>query len=171
MEILQWVILSFAILLLVLALIVFLRHSVLGGILTNCCYLVCNAPDNRQDSHLDTYNLQSHYRRDCEVERGLSNPGYTGDNRDSQPGREVVLTPLPNSLRSQCPSGSCILTHAEWCAKQVWFPQLRYPLESLDPLLTTTPVLRPRMSRTVFTLRRMFCHSFFECLSFLDSNS
>ena len=113
MEILQWVILSCAILLLVLALIVFLRHSALGVILTKCCYIVCNAPDNSQESHLDTYNLQSHYRRDCEVERGLSNPGFTGDNRDSQSGREVVLTPLPSSLRSQCPSSSCIITHAE----------------------------------------------------------
>ena len=121
MEILQWVILSFAILLLVLALIVFLRHSVFGGILTNCCYQICNAPDNKQESHLDTHNLRSHYRINCEVVRenipgsefSLSNPGYTGDSGDSQPVREVILTPLPSSLRSQCPSSSCIITHAE----------------------------------------------------------
>ena len=123
MEVLQWCIASFAILLLIAALIVFLRHSVFGLILTNCCDQLCNGASQTQDSHLDIYNLKVHYKSykdnsEVVIENlpgnGLSNPAFTGASRDLEPvTREVILTPLPSSLRSQCPSSSCSITLPE----------------------------------------------------------
>ena len=122
MEVLQWVIASFSILLLIAALIVFLRHSVFGLILTNCCNQLCNGA-SQQDSHLDIYNLKVHYKSykdnsEVVIENlpgsGLSNPAFSGASRDLEPvTREVILTPLPSSLRSQCPSSSCSITLPE----------------------------------------------------------
>lgn len=117
METLQWVILAFAIITLLSALIIFLRHSVFGEILSNCCSQLCNASDHHQVSHLDTYNLRVHYKcdqREVVIEgleldnkaSGYNNPAYTSGDTD------IILSPLPANLRSQCPTATCQVTYS-----------------------------------------------------------
>ena len=107
MEVLQWVIASFSILLLIAALIVFLRHSVFGLILTNCCNQLCNGA-SQQDSHLDIYNLKVHYKSykdnsEVVIENlpgnGLSNPAFSGaSHQRSYPHPSALQSPLSVSL-------------------------------------------------------------------------
>ena len=123
MEILQWLVLSFAIVTLLSALIIFLRHSVLGEVLSNCCSQLCNANDHHTVSHLDSYTLRVHYRtgkEDVVIEgltvndRGIGhcNPAYSScDSVDTELNRDIILSPLPASLRSQCPTSACQVTY------------------------------------------------------------
>ena len=118
MEILQWTVLSFAIITLLSATFIFLRHSIFGKILSNCCSQLCSSSDQHQESHLDVYNLKIHYNCDKEeviiqgfaLENGpigLSNPAYATSRTSVE---SAVLSPLPDNLRSQCPSATCQVT-------------------------------------------------------------
>ena len=120
METQEILLLSFSSAVLLAAVLVFLRQINFGEYIANCCRCIC-ATESHQESHLDKYNLRIHYKPNTIIIEGLHsgdkvynenahcNPisNYeTGASVDYSNNRDIVLAPLPQNLRSQCPSAS-----------------------------------------------------------------
>lgn len=94
------------------------RYTKLNKLVTSCCEELCGSDDYHHESHLDTYNLRVHYKRDqgvvieglhtdhcnivCDQESNLSRVNSS----------DISLSPLPREIKDRCPSSTCQVTYS-----------------------------------------------------------